>query len=104
VIARYLALLELGLAFAALMAAGVSWSHARHAVRVAPVADGQPVTTSLVYDPQQLLLTMLLATLAGVLAVVGVARLVRRSREASRGAFREVRPSSGPAAAPADGG
>lgn len=78
---RYWALVELGLAFAALAGAGVSWSHARHTAGVAPVADGQPPTTSLVYDPQQLLLTMLLATLAGVLVVIGAARL-RRSRVA----------------------
>jgi hypothetical protein len=83
VIARYRALVELGLALAALVGAGVSWSHARHAVVVAPIADGQPFTTSLVYEPQQLLLTMLLLTVAGVLAVVGVARL-RRSRPSSR--------------------
>lgn len=76
-IARYRAVLELGLAVAALVCAGVSWSHGRHTVGVAPIADGQPATTSLVYDPQQLLLTMLLATLAGVLAVVGAARLRR---------------------------
>jgi hypothetical protein len=85
VIARFRALVELGLAIAALVCAGVSWSHARHTVGVAPIADGQPITTSLVYDPQQLLLTMLLATLAGVLVVVGAARL-RRARA--------VRPSS----------
>jgi NO-binding membrane sensor protein with MHYT domain len=83
VIARYRALVELGLALAALVGAGVSWSHARHTVGVAPIADGQPFTTSLVYEPQQLLLTMLLLTVAGVLAVVGAARL-RRSRPSSR--------------------
>jgi hypothetical protein len=77
VISRYRALIELGLAFAALAGTGVSWSHARHTVGVAPIADGQPVTTSLVYEPQQLLLTMLLATLAGVLVLVGAARLRR---------------------------
>ena len=76
-IARYRALLELGLAFAALWCAGESWSHARHTVGVAPVADGQPFTASLVYNPQQLLLTMLLLTIAGVLVVVGAARLRR---------------------------
>jgi hypothetical protein len=79
VIGRLRALLELGLALAALAGAGVCWLHARHTVGVAPIADGQPSTTSLVYDPQQLLLTMLLATLAGILLVVGTARL-RRSR------------------------
>jgi len=79
VIARYRALAELALACAALVGAAVSWLHARSTVGVAPVADGQPVTMSVVYDPQQLLLTMLLAMVAGVLAVVGMARL-RRER------------------------
>jgi NO-binding membrane sensor protein with MHYT domain len=82
VIARYRALVELGLALAALVGAGVSWLHARHTVGIAPIADGQPPTTALVYDPPQLLLTMLLLTVAGVFAVVGVARL-RRSRPSS---------------------
>jgi hypothetical protein len=82
VIARYRALVELGLACAALVGAGVSWSHARHTVGVAPIAEGQPFTTSLVYEPKQLLLTMLLLTAAGVLAAVGAARL-RRSRPSS---------------------
>jgi hypothetical protein len=82
VIARFWALVELGLALAALAGAAVSWSHARHTVAVAPIADGQPSTTTLVYDPQQLLLTTLLLTVAGVLAVVGAARL-RRPRPSS---------------------
>ena len=76
-IARYRALIELGLAFFALAAASVTWAHARHTVTVAPVADGQPVTTSLVYHPQVLVLTLVLITTAGVLEVVGVARLWR---------------------------
>jgi NO-binding membrane sensor protein with MHYT domain len=80
--ARYRAVVELGLACAALVGAGVSWTHARHIRGVAPIADGQPATTSLVYDPQLLLLTMLLVTAAGVLAVVGIARLLR-SRQSS---------------------
>jgi NO-binding membrane sensor protein with MHYT domain len=77
VIARYRALVELGLACAALVGVGASWSHARHIVGVAPIMDGQPSTTSLVYDPQLLLLAMLLAMIAGVLAVIGTARLWR---------------------------
>jgi hypothetical protein len=80
VIARYRALVELGLACAALVGAGISWSQARHTVGVGPVADGQPFTMSLVYNPQLLLLTMVLATTAGVLVVVGVARLWRARR------------------------
>jgi NO-binding membrane sensor protein with MHYT domain len=81
VIARYRALVELVLACAALVGAGVSWSHARRTVSVAPIADGQPFTASLVYDPQLLLLTLVLVTTAGVLAVIGLARL-RRERSA----------------------
>jgi hypothetical protein len=80
VIARHRAsraLVELGLACAALVGGGVSWVHARHTVRVAPIADGQPFTTSLVYDRQLLVLTLVLVTTAGVLAVVGIARLLR---------------------------
>ncbi|OBG40998.1 hypothetical protein [Mycobacterium sp. E3198] len=87
-IARYRAIVELALACAALAGGGVSWVHARHTVSVAPIADGQPITTSLVYNPQLLLLTLVLVTTAGVLAVLGIARLLR-----TRGAGR-VTPSS----------
>ena len=75
------------MACAALVGAGVSWVHARRTVGVAPIADGQPSTTTLVYDPQLLLLTMVLVTTAGVLTVIGVAKL-RRTRQGM------VRPSS----------
>ena len=78
--ARFRALIELALACAAVVGCAASWSGVRSTVAVAPVADGQPVTTSMVYDPQLLLLTLLLATAAGMLAVVGVARLRRAGR------------------------
>lgn len=79
--ARYRAILELGLAGAAFACSGLSWWHSHHTVSVAPIADGQPSTTSVIYDPQLLLLTLVLLTTAGVLAVVGGARLRRlRSR------------------------
>lgn len=71
------ALAELLLALAVFVGAGVSWSNARRTVTVAPIADGQPSTASLVSDPQLLLLTLVLVTTAGVLAVVGLARLRR---------------------------
>ena len=83
VMARIWALAELLLACTAVVGAAHSWLHSRHIVIVGPIADGQPITTSLVYDPQQLLLTMLLAIAAGVLAVVGTARL-RRGRALTR--------------------
>ena len=79
-IARLRAGTELALACAALVAAALSWSHTRSMVAVAPVADGQPATESLVYHPQQLVLTLLLVTISGVLAVVGAARLSRSRR------------------------
>lgn len=73
------ATVELILAFAALVCSALTWSHSHHTVSVAPIADGQPSTTSLVYDPQLLLLTLVLLSTAGVLAVIGIARL-RRAR------------------------
>jgi hypothetical protein len=77
---RFRAFVELVMACAAALGCAASWSVVRSTVPVAPVADGQPVTTSVVYDPQLLLLTLLLATVAGMLAVVGVARLRRAGR------------------------
>jgi hypothetical protein len=81
VIARLRALAALALACAALVGAAVSWAHTRSTVAVAPVAEGQPVTASVIYHPQQLVLTLFLVTVAGVLAVIGVARL-RSARSA----------------------
>ncbi|HYB34752.1 MAG TPA: hypothetical protein VEF72_02395 [Mycobacterium sp.] len=78
--ARGRAAVELGLACVASVGCAMSWSQARSMVPVAPVADGQPVTVSVVYDPPLLLLTLLLATVAGVLAVVGTAGLRRAPR------------------------
>lgn len=77
--ASYRAVVELVAAVAALAGSGISWVRSHHAVAVAPIAEGQPFTTSVVYDPQLLLLTLVLLTSAGVLAVVGAARL-RRGR------------------------
>lgn len=73
-IARLVAVVELVLACAAAVGCAISWSGVRSTVTVAPVADGQPVTTSVVYDPPLLLLTLLLAAVAGILAVIGAAR------------------------------
>jgi NO-binding membrane sensor protein with MHYT domain len=76
------AVVELVLAGAALVATGFSWLHTRSMIAVAPVAEGQPTTMSVVYDPAQLVLTLLLATVAGTFAVVGLIRL-RRSKPTS---------------------
>ncbi|KQH78274.1 hypothetical protein AO501_02645 [Mycobacterium gordonae] len=76
------AVVELALAAAALVATGFSWLQTRSTIAVAPVVDGQPPTMSVVYDPQQLVLTLLLATAAGIFAVLGVIRL-RRAKQIS---------------------
>ncbi|MDI3312797.1 MAG: hypothetical protein QJR12_00470 [Mycobacterium sp.] len=81
--ARSRAVAELGLAAAAAAGCAVSWVNVRSTVPVAPIVDGQPVIMSVVYNPPLLLLTLLLATLAGVLAVTGAAGL-RRARAVER--------------------
>jgi hypothetical protein len=78
--ARFRAVVELALAVAAVAGCAFSWSAVRSTVEVAPVAKDQPMTTAVVYDPSLLLLTLLLATAAGMLLVVGIARLRRVAR------------------------
>jgi hypothetical protein len=78
--ARLRAVVELVVACTAAVGCAISWLGVRSTVAVAPVIAGQPVTTSVVYDPPLLLLTLLLATAAGMLAVVGTARLRRAGR------------------------
>ena len=72
---------QLILAAAAVAGAAVCWSHVRSWVDVPPVTEGQPGTVSVVYDPPLMMLGWLLATTAGVLAVLAVAGLRRRRRE-----------------------
>ena len=69
--------IELLMAVVAAAGCVVSWLAASSTVAVAPVLDGEPQTTSVVYSPPLLVLSLLLATIAGVLAVVGIARLRR---------------------------
>jgi uncharacterized membrane protein len=74
------ATIELLLALAAVVGCVMSWRSARSTVVVAPVLAGEPMTTSVVYSPPLLVLALLLAAVAGVLAVVAIARLRRGSR------------------------
>lgn len=71
------AIVELVLAVAAAVGSVLSWVNARAWVEVAPVLEGEPMTTSVDYYAPLLVLSLLLATVAGVLAVLGVARLRR---------------------------
>ncbi len=73
---------QLILAVAAVAGAAVCWSHVRSWVEVAPVTEGQPGTVSVVYDPPLMMLAWLLATAAGVFAVLAVTGL-RRNRRAT---------------------
>ncbi|MEI7519239.1 MAG: hypothetical protein WCJ98_12270 [Mycobacteriaceae bacterium] len=68
------------LAVAAAAGAVLSWAQVRSLVDVAPVTEGQPATVSVVYDPPMMVLTLVLATAAGVLAILGIAGLRRGSR------------------------
>lgn len=73
------AVIELVLAVVALVGCVLSWLAAGETAQAAPIMDGEPATTSVVYYPPLIVLALVLATAAGVLAVLGIAR-IRRSR------------------------
>src|SRR5215211_6634844 len=75
------AVIELVLAAAAAAGCVVSWLRSRSTVDVAPIAKGEPSTTSVAYYAPLLVLALMLATAAGVLTVLAVARLRRASAE-----------------------
>lgn len=77
------AILELVLAIAAAVGCVASWLGSQSTVVIPPAADGEPTTTSVTYYPPWLFAVFVLGTLAGVLAVVGIARW-RRSRLAPK--------------------
>lgn len=70
---------QLVVAVLALVGSVWSWLAAGSQEQVPPITDGQPAMTSVVYYPPLVVLALFLLTVAGVLAVLGVARL-RRSR------------------------
>ena len=72
------ATVELVLAAVAVLGAVWSYFGAQTTVTVAPILDGEPQTTSVAFSAPMLVLMLILATVAGVLAVDGVARLRRR--------------------------
>ncbi len=76
--ARRRATLELLLAVAAAIGCVLCWLAASSTIEVAPILEGEPMTTSVDYSAPLLGLSLLLATVAGVLAVLAVARLRRR--------------------------
>jgi hypothetical protein len=74
---RTRAVVELVLAALAAVGCVVSWLAARSADLAAPVIPSEPAMPTVTYDPSLIVLAVLLATLAGVLAVLGVAGLRR---------------------------
>ncbi len=77
---RRRATVELVLAVVSAAGAVLSWFGAQSIVAVSPVLPGEPETTSVVLSPPMLVLMLLLATVAGVLAVDGIARLRTHAR------------------------
>ncbi|MGX9789529.1 hypothetical protein [Mycobacterium sp. MMS18-G62] len=71
---------ELALAVVAAVGCVLSWLGASETVAVAPVLSGEPQTTSVIYNAPLLALSLVLATAAGVLAVLAVARLRRSAK------------------------
>ena len=76
---RRRATVELVLAVLAAAGAVWSWFGAQSVVIVAPVVPDEPQTASVTLSPPILVLMLLLATVAGVLAVDGIARLRRNA-------------------------
>ncbi len=72
--------MQLVLGAVAIAAAVLCWLQVTSLVDVPPVTEGQPATVSVVYDPPLMVLSWLLATVGGVLAVLGVAGM-RRGRK-----------------------
>ncbi len=75
--------IELVLAGVAAAGSVWSWLVSQTIVTAAPILEGEPQTTSVAYSPPLLFLMLLLATVAGVLAVDGIARLRREPRRST---------------------
>ena len=71
------AAVELVLAAVAAVGCVLSWLGARSAGMAAPVVATEPSMPTVAYDPSLIALAVALATVAGVLAVLGATRLRR---------------------------
>lgn len=69
------AVIELVLAAVALAGCVVCWVAARSDQLAPAVTAGEPEMPSVAYDPPLIALSLVLATVAGVLAVVGIGRV-----------------------------
>jgi len=80
--ARTLVVVELSLALLAIVGCVWSWVAAASPAQIEPVVAGEAVRGSINYDPLLLTLSLVLATAAGVLVVLGFRNLggLRRTR------------------------
>ncbi|TQK30460.1 hypothetical protein [Arthrobacter sp. SLBN-53] len=76
---RRTAMIQLGAAVCALVGCVLSWLASRSDAELPPVLEGEPTVATVIYYPPLILLALLLATVAGVLTVLGIVRL-RASR------------------------
>ncbi|WKG04474.1 hypothetical protein [Mycolicibacterium sp. HK-90] len=74
---RRRAVLQLVVAAVAAVGCVLSWIASSTTIEVAPVLEGEPPTTAISYSAPLLVLSLALAGLAGVLIVLGMARLRR---------------------------
>lgn len=72
---RRTAVAQLSVAVVALIGSVLSWLASRSAEQLPPVLEGEPAMTTVIYYPPLIVLALLLATVAGVLAVLGIAKL-----------------------------
>jgi len=72
---RTIAVIELSCAVVAVIGCVWSWLAAASPAQIEPVIAGEAVRDSVNYDPLLLTLSLVLATVAGVLAVCGVGGL-----------------------------
>lgn len=71
---RRRAIIELLVAVAAAIGCVLSWLAAQSTVDVAPLLEGEPMTTSVAYSAPLVVLSLFLAAVAGALAVLAIAR------------------------------
>jgi hypothetical protein len=72
--------IELLLAVAAAVGSVLSWIYASATVSVPPILEGEPWTTQVDYNAPLVLMSLMLATIAGVLIVLAVVRMVSGGR------------------------
>ncbi|TPG31483.1 hypothetical protein [Mycolicibacterium hodleri] len=77
---RTRATVEIVLAVLAAAGCVLCWLAARSVGVAAPVIPSEPSMATVTYDPSLIVMAVFLATVAGVLAVLGVARLRRAER------------------------